>query len=422
MSEKFERIADWLQRVALLDVCLEELIEGLGRRLVEAGVPVVRISQGRLLMHPIIGVIDVTWDADAKRTNWAIYPRSGLARGLAQHEKSPFAALNDANQQIVESQSHLRGMELADVVTDLPFIHDDLTDPDTLDKYPLYNRLAASGITGYVALTAPFGKRAVTIEDMEKVYLGSTVSYATRRRSGFTPREVDGFRRINMPLMAALRIVTEKFFVTEVMEAYLGGMPSRAVLSGQIARGDVQRIECALLYSDMRGSAELSQKLSPEDYVAAINRYFDCVAGAVLEYGGEVLKFIGDGLLAIFPIDGSRRTPEDMCTAALSAAREAFQRRDDFAAEYAVEFGIALHTGEVIFGNVGTEKRLDFTTIGAAVAQVSRVEDMTKSLGFPLLATGAFSERIPETAKKLGPQTLRGFDEVADVVAYDIAD
>ena len=422
MSDTFERIADWLQRVALLDVSLEELIEGLGTRLVEAGVPVVRISQGRLLMHPIIGVIDVTWDADAKRTNSDIYPRSGLSDGLAIQEKSPFADLNDANQEIAKSQSHLRGMELADVVTDLPFIHDDLTDPDTLEKYPLYRRLAASGITGYVALTAPFGKQAVMIEEMEEGYLGSTISYATRRRSGFTPREVDGFRRINMPLMAALRIVTEKFFVSEVMEAYLGGLPSRAVLSGQIARGDVQRIDCALFYSDMRGSTELSQRLSPEEYVAAINRYFDCVAGAVLEYGGEVLKFIGDGLLAIFPFDGARRTPEDMCAAALSAAREAFQRRDDFAADLAVDFGIALHTGEVIFGNVGTEKRLDFTIIGAAVAKVSRVEDMTKKLGFPLLATGAFSARTPEPAQKLGPQTLRGFDEVADIVDYDIAD
>lgn len=422
MSDTFERIADWLQRVALLDVGLEELIEGLGTRLVEAGVPVVRISQGRLLMHPIIGVIDVTWDADAKRTDWAVYPRAGLSSGLAKHYNSPFAELNRANQEIAKSLGHLRGMELADVVSDLPFIHDDLTDPETREKYPLYERLATSGITGYVALTAPFGWRGVMIDDIEKYYLGSTVSYATRRRSGFTAREIDGFRRINMPLMAALRIVTENFFVSEVMEAYLGRRPGRAVLSGQIARGDLQRIDCALFYSDMRRSTELSQQLSPEDYVAAVNRYFDCVAGAVLEYGGEVLKFIGDGLLAIFPFDGARRTPEDMCAAALSAAREAFQRRDEIVENDAVDFGIALHTGEVIFGNVGTEKRLDFTVIGAAVAKVSRVEDMTKNLGFSLLATGAFSARVPEPATKMGPQVLRGFAEVTDIVAYDIAD
>ena len=422
MSDTFERIADWLQRVALLEVSLEDLIEGLGMRLVEAGVPVVRISQGRLLMHPVIGVIDVTWDADAKRTDCTVYPRAGLSDGLEKNYNSPFSELNRANQEIAGSLSHLRGMELADVVSDLPFIHDDLTDPATRDKYPIYTRLAAAGITGYVALTAPFGWRAVTIEEMDEFYIGSTVSFATRRRSGFTTREIDGLRRINMPLMAALRIVTETFFVTELMEAYLGSIPGRAVLSGQIARGDVQRIDCALFYSDMRGSTELSQKLSPEDYVAAVNRYFDCVAGAVLEYGGEVLKFIGDGLLAIFPFDGARRTPEDMCAAALSAAREAFQRRDECIGEGAVDFGIALHTGEVVFGNVGTEKRLDFTIIGAAVAKVSRVEDMTKTLGFPLLATGAFSAQVREPAKKLGPQPLRGFDEVTDVVAYDIAD
>jgi adenylate cyclase len=103
------------------------------------------------------------------------------------------------------------------------------------------------------------------------------------------------------------------------------------------------------------------------------------------------------------------------------AAREAFHRRDEFVAEDAAGFGIALDTREVIFGNVGTDKRLDFTVIGATVVKVSRVEEMTKELGFPLLATGAFSARVPEPAKKLGAQTLRGFGEGTDIVAYDIA-
>lgn len=282
--------------------------------------------------------------------------------------------------------------------------------------------MAASGVTGYVAFIAPFGLRAVALGGGEERYLGASVSYATRRRSGFTEREIDGFRRINMPLMAALRVVTEQFFVTELMAAYLGRISGRSVLSGQIARGDVQKIDCALFYSDMRGSTELSQQLSPEDYVAAVNRYFDCVAGAVLEFGGEVLKFIGDGLLAIFPFDSSRRTPEDMCAAALSAAREAFRRRDELVSEDAVDFGIALHTGDVIFGNVGTEKRLDFTVIGTSVAKVSRVEDLTKKLGFPLLATGTFAARVTGPAKNLGAHTMRGFDEKTDLVAFDLKD
>lgn len=422
MTDAFDRIADWLQRLALVDVGLDELVEGLGRRLIEAGIPVSRISQGRLLMHPIIGVIDVTWDADAKRTDWAVYPRAGLSRGLAENYNSPFGELTGAAQTMARSLSHLRGMELADRVPDLPFIHDDLTDPATQERFPLYARLAASGITGYVALIAPFGWRAVSVGDVGEFYLGSSVSYATRRRSGFTERDVDGFRRINAPLMAALRIVTDRFFMSEVMQAYLGRIPGQSVLNGQVARGDVRRIDCALLYSDMRGSTELSRQLQPEDFVAAVNRYFDCVAGAVLDCGGEVLKFIGDGLLAIFPFDGARRRPEDMCAAALSAARDAFQRRDTLAAEHAVDFGIALHAGEVAFGNVGTEKRLDFTVIGSSVAQVSRVQDMTRKLGFPLLATGTFAMRIPEPAKRLGSHALRGFGDKTKIVSFGLRD
>lgn len=420
MTDTFDRIAEWLQRVALVDVALDELVEGLGLRLMEAGIPVARISQGRTLMHPVIGLMDVTWDADAKRADWSVYPRAMLPEAFK--DDTPFATLNRAAQTMARSVNHLRGLELADVVADLPIIHDDLTDPATREKYPLYARLAASGITGYVALIAPFGWRAVSVGDFEEFFLGSSVSYATRRRSGFTERDVDGFRRIHAPLMAAMRIVTDRFFVSEVMETYLGRLPGQSVLNGQVARGDVQRIDCALLYSDLRGSTELSRQLPPEDYVAAVNRYFDCVAGAVLEYGGEVLKFIGDGLLAIFPFDGARRTPEDMCAAALAAAREAFQRRDELAAGDAVKFGIALHAGEVVFGNVGTEKRLDFTVIGSSVAKVSRVEDMTRTLGADLLATATFAERVSEPGTNLGAHSLRGFNTNTHLVSFDLPD
>ncbi|MFD3191283.1 adenylate/guanylate cyclase domain-containing protein [Sedimentitalea sp. HM32M-2] len=417
MNDRFERIADWLQRVALLDASLEDLVQGLGTRLIDAGVPVARISQGRLLMHPVIGIVDVTWDAGTGRADWSVYPRSALNNALL--DKSPFGDLTRAAQAAAKSFDHLRGLALADEVSDLPFLRDDLTDPSTRDRYPIYTRLAASGMTGYVAFTAPFGFHAVAMAEEVKYYLGATVSYATRRRSGFTDQEVDGFRRINIPLMAAIRIVSERFFVSELVEAYLGRMSGRSVLNGQIARGDVQRINCALFFSDMRGSTELGRQLSPEDYVAAVNRYFDCVAGAVMEHGGEVLKFIGDGLLAIFPFDGTERAPEDMCAAALSAAREAFRRRTALSGADVVDFGIALHAGEVAFGNVGTEKRLDFTAIGTSVAKVSRVEDMTRALGAPLLATGAFAARISEPATGLGAHGLRGFEEKTDIVAFD---
>lgn len=252
--------------------------------------------------------------------------------------------------------------------------------------------------------------------------LGASVSFATKRRSGFTKREIDGLARLSIPLFGTVRVYTEQFLAAELMEAYLGRISGQSVLSGQISRGDVQEIDCALLFSDMHGSTALSQRLSPEDYVAAVNRYFECVAGAVHDHGGEVLKFVGDGLLAIFPFDGHRRLPEDMCEAALSAAREAFQRRAEIAPEDQTDFGIGLHMGSAIYGNVGTEKRLDFTVTGTSVALVSRLENLTRSLDAPLLATSEFEKLVTETPLTLGSQTLRGFEEAVEIFAFEHLD
>ncbi len=419
MAGTFERIADWLQRVALVDASLEDLIEGLSSRLRDAGIPVARISMGRILMHPVIGIVDVTWDADARRADNTIYPRSAILASAG--EKSPFVELGNAAHAAASTLRHLRGLELADAMPEWPYLNDDLNDPATRGKYPLYGRLAATGMTGYVAFVAPFGLRPVTLGAGRQYHLGATVSYATRRQSGFTEPEIAGFRRINLPLMSVVRLVTEKFFVSELVEAYLGRISGQSVLSGQIARGDVRRIDCALFFSDMRGSTLLSQRLPPEDYVAALNRYFDCVAGAVIDHGGEVLKFMGDGLLAIFPFDRQGRTPEDICANALSAAREAFHRRNALDRPDLVEFGIGLHAGEVIYGNVGTEKRLDFTVIGTSVAKASRVEGLTRVLDTPLLATTAFAAFVPESARHLGTHRLRGFDEEVEVASFDLA-
>ncbi|MEM7319549.1 MAG: adenylate/guanylate cyclase domain-containing protein, partial [Pseudomonadota bacterium] len=250
---------------------------------------------------------------------------------------------------------------------------------------------------------------------------GASVSYSTKRKSGFTALEFEGFRRMAVPLMATARIVTERFFTSELLEAYLGRRSGQSVLNGQIGRGEVRRINCALLYSDMWGSTALSQQMSPEAFLATLNRYFDCVAGAVLDHGGEVLKFIGDGLLAIFPFEDTRQSREDICATALLVAREAFDHSARIPDADKVKFGIALHAGEVIYGNVGTEKRLDFTVTGSAVAKVSRVEGLTRKLDAQLLATDTFARYLSEPAQHLGGFDLRGFDKNVEVVSYDIS-
>lgn len=419
MADIFDRIAGWLQRTALHDVGLDELVEHLCQRLIDGGVPVARLSLGRMLMHPVIGLVDVTWNIDSHRAEWTILPRRTVTGEL--FDQSPFGEITKASHDFARNIGHLRGLELADEFTEFPHIHDDLTDPATRGKYKIYQQLAASGMTSYAAYSVPFGMRSVEFGDGADYLMGASVSYATKRMSGFTERELAGFESILVPLMATARIVTERYLATELMEAYLGRISGQSVLNGQIARGDVRRIDCALVYSDMHGSTGLSLKLSPEDFVSAVNRYFDCVAGAVQDHGGEVLKFVGDGLLAIFPFDGRRRMPEDMCAAALSAAREAFRRRDGMDAAHQMKFGIALHMGAAVYGNVGTEKRLDFTVTGSSVATVGRLEEMTRTLGSPLLSSGDFAALVPDKGKSLGAHALRGFDEKVEIVSFDAA-
>lgn len=417
MADVFDRIAEWLQGLAFYDSDLEELVEHLCQRLIDGGVPITRVSVSRLMMHPVIGFLDVTWTSDAHSVNRTVLPRRSVSDDL--FDDTPFGENAKIGSAAVKSLLHKDSWELADGLIEVPPIRADLTDPSIRDKYPIYGRLAASGVTDYLAFHVPFGKRTVSFKGGSDWSIGASASFATGRRSGFTQRQVDGFIRLKMPLFGTVRILTEQFLVSELMEAYLGRISGQSVLNGQISRGDVREIECALVYSDMHGSTALSQSLSSEDYVAALNRYFDCVAGAVLDHGGEVLKFIGDGILAIFPFDGHRRLPEDMCMAALSAARDAFRRRDELAPGDRVRFGIALHKGAVVYGNVGTENRLDFTATGSSVAKVSRLEDLTRQLDARLLASAAFAGLVPEGAHPLGKYALRGFDEEVDVVSFD---
>jgi adenylate cyclase len=211
-----------------------------------------------------------------------------------------------------------------------------------------------------------------------------------------------------------------------LLETYLGRVSGRRVLTGQSARGDIQKIDCALMYSDLARSLELSQHLDGQEYIELLNKYFDCTAGAVLDHGGEVLKFVGDGILAIFPFDGAVRTPEAMCTAALSASRDAFARAErDNAARHdqsapAFNFGVGLHVGQVLYGNVGTRKRLDFTATGPAVGLVSRCEALTRTLNHPLIATADFSKDCPEAAESIGRHAIHGFETEKDLFTYPV--
>ncbi|WP_223425276.1 adenylate/guanylate cyclase domain-containing protein [Tateyamaria pelophila] len=410
MADLFDTTIDWLLAQALSDDPLSVTVQGLATRLLDGGVPLARLSLGRALLHPVIGLLNIQWDRDSGDIKSEAVPRASV---LAELEvKNPFTDLGE------------------DGVTS---IIANLKDPADVARYAIFGKLAAQGITGYAAFGLIYGRKQKLFFEMpqhqrgrSENFRGASLSFATKRFSGFSQSDLEGLERLVPAICVCARVDTDRFMVNDVLETYLGRVSGNRVLTGQIDRNDLQQIECALFYSDMHASLALSQQLDAQTYLDTVNAYFDCTANAVLDHGGEVLKFIGDGILAIFPIEPGTRPRDNMCTAALAAAREAFARADHANTLRGdqklppVNFGVALHVGEVIYGNVGIEKRLDFTATGPQVGLAARIEGLTRTLNAPILASEAFAAHVSETGTIHPAQQVRSFDQPITVVGYPL--
>lgn len=227
----------------------------------------------------------------------------------------------------------------------------------------------------------------------------------------FGPAEVDRLRQAWRFAAAPLAALAERVASAALLEAYLGRRSAARVLGGWLSRGDGEVIRAALLYADLRNFTALSETTEPVAMIEFLDAWFDRVAGAIHAFGGEVLKLIGDGVLAIFPVTN---TPAEACEAALRAvvaARAGMAHLDALRQEQdlpPLNFGTALHLGEILWGNVGAVDRLDFTAIGPAVNLVSRLEGLCRPLGRPVLVSGAVAAEISTPLVPLGEHILRG--------------
>ncbi|MDP7342383.1 MAG: adenylate/guanylate cyclase domain-containing protein [Alphaproteobacteria bacterium] len=187
-----------------------------------------------------------------------------------------------------------------------------------------------------------------------------------------------------------------------VLDTYLGSYSGGQVLDGLVERGDGNLIDCVLWYCDLRDSTALADKMALEEFLGMINDYFECTAGAVLDHGGEVLKFVGDAVVAIFPYDEDARPLANMVRAAVATAREALSRVDRHNENFKdsdrppIQFGISLHIGSVMYGNIGIDRRLDFSVIGPAANEVVRLEDLCKKLHKPVVVSAGFNDSYTE--------------------------
>ena len=246
----------------------------------------------------------------------------------------------------------------------------------------------------------------------------SAVTFGTRRPTGFFPDEQSFLRRILPALRSAVELKMWRRTTRTLLDTYVGIDAEKRILSGHTRRGDVELLEAALMFCDMRGFTELSNRLSGERVLELLNIYFDQVVPAVTEGGGEILKFMGDGMLALFR-DATGSSPS--CAAAFKAARLAHERLGAMSLpDVELRAGIALHFGEVSYGNIGSGERLDFTVIGRDVNLTSRIERLCGSTSQPLLMSERFASLLTlPGVTSIGWHVIKGFVEPIQLFALD---
>ncbi len=278
-----------------------------------------------------------------------------------------------------------------------------VADADCPMDFPVLYDLRDEGVTDYVVSPLHF-------TDGEF----HTASWATRQPGGFSDADIAFIDFIIAPLTRVAEIRAFYRVAGNLLTTYVGKNAGERVLAGRIRRGDTEDIHAAIWLSDMRGFTRLADRLPPQALVGLLNRYFDCQVPAIVEHGGEVLKFMGDGLLAIFPI-GQGADNAAVCAAALKAAHvtraEVAALRAAGGDGAAVRFGLALHLGDVLYGNIGSGNRLDFTCIGPAVNLAARLEKLAGRLGRTVLASQEFAKYCPDHLRSIGKFAVAGFAE-----------
>ncbi len=230
--------------------------------------------------------------------------------------------------------------------------------------------------------------------------------------SDFSNDERAALARIVRPLARVAEIFARARTAANLLSTYVGRDAGDRILSGRIQRGDTETIRCAIWFSDLRGFTSISQSMDPGSIIRLLNHLFECQVPAIERHGGEVLKFMGDGLLGIFAID-EKRTEREACEAALRAFADSTKALDahNQKTNGDMRFGLALHLGEVAYGNIGGSSRLDFTCIGPAVNLASRIEGLTGKLGRPMLMSGAFAAALERATHEVGAFEVKGVTE-----------
>lgn len=390
-----DSVAEWLMSQALGDCEIREIFAGCCQRLVAAGIPVSRAFLSYRTLHPLYASVFLIWERGAAD----VRVREML------HERA------------FSSEEWLTSPMNAMLQNGVTFLRRRLVGAGATVDFDTLKSLQRQGATDYLGYLIPFAED----ENVDPTVDGLFGSWATDREAGFTGHDIRDLARVQKRLAVACKMQIRREITHNVVSAFLGEDAGRKVLDGQIKRGDGRQLDAVIWYTDLRRSTGLAETLGASAYVDLLNRYFECTAGAVLAHDGEVLSFIGDAVLAIFPIedgeDGARRAART----AIEAAYDARSRLADLNASRGdadpIQFGLGLHVGQVMHGNIGVPERVDFSVIGSAANEVARLEELTKTLGHDVLVSGAFAELLPLAWDDLGAHPVRGSTRTLAVLA-----
>lgn len=332
-----------------------KLLRSLSNQLLEAGLPIIRIRFTMHTIHPEITGKAFTWWRGREQID-VFTPEHGVET-TSSYQGSPIEKVRLTNQ--------IARYKFSDI--------------DISNAHVILQELAAAQVTDYIGFPLQFTDGYV-----------NTFTIATDHPRGFTDQDIQKLSLLLDYLIPILEVCTTRDIIRSLLNTYVGPKTGQKILKGHVKRGDSEIIEAALWYSDLRNFTALTESLENEHMLELVNAYFEIITNAVTHRGGEVLRFIGDAMLILFTKEAAA-TINTACEAAIDAAISAYSQIQTLNTELLsqgqpiIEFGVGLHQGEVIYGNVGSQSRLDFTIMGPAVNRTARIEELTKLVGTNLL-------------------------------------
>jgi len=393
-----QEIGEWIISATLAGTSEVDIVAGLGRRLIAVGVSVVRVSLATDLLDPMFDGRGVRWVRD----------EGGVEETFVRDEYGTIVDPDFGRSTF----GHL-------VRSGEPMLRRRLDATYRRDEFPMLDRFQDQGITDYVAFAVRVGE-SIRMGAAE----GLVASWTTDATGGFTDAQIELLNGLMSPLTVSILLQTTHRDMRTLLRTYLGRHAADRVLAGNVVRGRAEPINAVVWFSDLVGFTRISDKIGADDVLALLNDYAQAQIETIDAHSGHVLKFIGDGLLAIFPDDDTSKA----CARALDAATKMRQRIAAMNVKRAAsglqvtDTHLALHVGELLYGNLGAPRRLDFTVLGSAVNEAARIETLCASLDQKVVVSSAFHEAAGEARKRLvslGRYAMKGVARPQELFTLD---